>query len=58
VLGNTMTGVSLGLDALHTTLDRERRAVEAQLLLGRTSLVAMLPGLCQSKLLETGRASS
>ena len=45
VLGNTMTGVSLGLDALHTTLDRERRAVEAQLLLGRTSLVAMLPAL-------------
>jgi putative ABC transport system permease protein len=43
VLGNTMTGVSLGLDTLHTTVDRERRAIEAQLLLGRPYRVAMLP---------------
>ncbi|GMG82702.1 iron export ABC transporter permease subunit FetB [Paralimibaculum aggregatum] len=43
ILGNTMTGVSLGLDTLHATLAAERRAIEAQLLLGRTSLEAMLP---------------
>ncbi|MGI9503290.1 MAG: ABC transporter permease [Geminicoccaceae bacterium] len=45
ILGNTMTGVSLGLDTLHTTLDRERRAIEAQLLLGRSRLVAFTPVL-------------
>lgn len=43
VLGNTMTGVSLGLDTLHTTLFRERPAIEAQLLLGRTRWEAVLP---------------
>jgi hypothetical protein len=32
ILGNTMTGVSLGLDTLHTTLHRERAAIEARLL--------------------------
>ena len=36
ILGNTMTGVSLGLDTLHTTLHRERAAIEARLLLGST----------------------
>jgi len=36
ILGNTMTGVSLGLDALTTGLVREARAVEARLLLGAT----------------------
>ncbi|HSF96635.1 MAG TPA: ABC transporter permease [Thermohalobaculum sp.] len=45
ILGNTMTGVSLGLDSLHAMLDRERRAIEAQLLLGRTRLAALLPAL-------------
>jgi len=45
ILGNTMTGVSLGLDTLHNVLDRERRAIEAQLLLGRTRLTALLPPL-------------
>ena len=45
ILGNTMTGVSLGLDALHTMVDRERRAIEAQLLLGRTRLAALSPTL-------------
>lgn len=34
ILGNTMTGVSLGLDTLHSRLFRERVSVEAQLLLG------------------------
>ena len=43
VLGNTMTGVSLGLDTLHTALHRERRAVEAHLLLGATRLEAVMP---------------
>jgi putative ABC transport system permease protein len=36
ILGNTMTGVSLGLDTLHTALYRERAAIEARLLLGST----------------------
>ena len=43
ILGNTMTGVSLGLDTLHTTVHRERRAIEAQLLLGRTRFEATMP---------------
>jgi len=43
ILGNTMTGVSLGLDTLHTTLRRERNAVEARLLLGHTRFEAVSP---------------
>jgi len=43
VLGNTMTGISLGLHALTTGLVRERSAVEAQLALGETRRIAMLP---------------
>ncbi|MGF1620726.1 MAG: ABC transporter permease [Rhodomicrobiaceae bacterium] len=43
ILGNTMTGISLGLDTLHTSLARERVAVEAQLMLGRRRLEALLP---------------
>lgn len=43
ILGNTMTGVSLGLDTLHATLLREAAAIEAQLLLGRSSRQAFLP---------------
>lgn len=34
ILGNTMTGVSLGLDRLLTTVARERAAIEARLSLG------------------------
>lgn len=45
ILGNAMTGVSLGLDALHLMLERERRAIEAQLLLGRPMLTALTPAL-------------
>ena len=45
VLGNTMTGISLGLHALTHGLLRERVAVEAQLCLGRTRLEAALPVL-------------
>ena len=43
VLGNTMTGISLGLQTLTTGLARERVAVEARLALGATRWRAMLP---------------
>lgn len=43
ILGNTMTGVSLGLDTLHTMLHRERSAIEARLLLGHTRWMAVMP---------------
>ncbi len=36
LLGNAMTGVSLGLDTLIQTVKRDRRAIETQLALGRT----------------------
>lgn len=43
VLGNTMTGISLGLHTLTTGLLRERAAVEARLALGATRREALLP---------------
>ena len=43
VLGNTMTGISLGLHTLTTGAVRERAAVEAQLCLGATRTEALLP---------------
>jgi putative ABC transport system permease protein len=43
ILGNTMTGVSLGLDTLSTSLWRESPAVEARLLLGATRWQATRP---------------
>ena len=43
VLGNTMTGISLGLDTLTTGLARERSGVEAQLALGATRGEALRP---------------
>jgi putative ABC transport system permease protein len=43
ILGNTMTGISLGLDRLTSGLVRERPAVEARLALGATRLEAVLP---------------
>lgn len=43
ILGNTMTGVSLGLDTLTTSLWRESPAVEARLLLGATRWEATRP---------------
>ena len=45
ILGNTMTGVSLGLDTLHTALHRERHSIEAKLLLGSTRWEAVSPAL-------------
>ncbi|MGF1611287.1 MAG: iron export ABC transporter permease subunit FetB, partial [Kiloniellales bacterium] len=43
ILGNTMTGISLGLHSLTTSLVRERAGVEAQLMLGATRQQALLP---------------
>jgi len=43
VLGNTMTGIALGLDTLTTAVVRERSAIEAQLALGATRVVAFRP---------------
>ncbi len=43
ILGNTMTGVSLGLDTLSTALHREAAAVEGRLLLGATRWEATRP---------------
>ncbi|MDH3662663.1 MAG: iron export ABC transporter permease subunit FetB [Alphaproteobacteria bacterium] len=45
ILGNTMTGISLGLNALNSTVPRERVAIEAQLLLGQTNWQAVAPFL-------------
>lgn len=41
ILGNTMTGVSLGLNTLATLAMRERSAIEARLALGAERLVAL-----------------
>jgi putative ABC transport system permease protein len=43
ILGNTMTGVSLGLDTLNGAVNRERPAIEAQLCLGATRWRAVAP---------------
>lgn len=43
VLGNTMTGIALGLHTLTTGLTRDRAAVEARLALGATRYEAVLP---------------
>ncbi|MDH3473382.1 MAG: ABC transporter permease [Rhodospirillales bacterium] len=43
ILGNTMTGISLGLHTLTTSLVRDRAAVEARLTLGASRREAMLP---------------
>ena len=45
VLGNTMTGISLGLDTLTTTARRARAAVEARLALGADRWTAFRPML-------------
>ena len=43
ILGNTMTGISLGLDVLTNGLVRERASVEASLALGANRYAALLP---------------
>ena len=45
VLGNTMTGVALGLNTLTTTARRDKGGIEAQLALGASIWVAMRPTL-------------
>jgi putative ABC transport system permease protein len=52
ILGNTMTGVSLGLDTLHTALYKERAAIEARLLLGSTRWEAV--SAAQQRALRSG----
>ncbi|MBK8909371.1 MAG: iron export ABC transporter permease subunit FetB [Rhodospirillales bacterium] len=48
VLGNAMTGISLGLNTLTTTMVRERAAIEAQLMLGAARWDALRPALRES----------
>src|SRR2546421_8040910 len=43
ILGNCMTGISLGLDTLTTSLVSRRAGVEAQLMLGATRREAVAP---------------
>ena len=43
LLGNTMNGISLALDRLTREVVRERRAIEARLLLGHTWQIAIRP---------------
>jgi UDP-glucose/iron transport system permease protein len=52
ILGNTMTGVSLGLDTLHSALHSERAAIEARLLLGSTRWEAV--SAAQQRALRSG----
>lgn len=48
ILGNTMTGIALGLHSLTAGLVARRAAVEAQLMLGADRRTAMLPVIRQS----------
>lgn len=43
ILGNTMNGISLGLNSLTSRVSRERAAIEAQLAMGATRWQAMAP---------------
>lgn len=45
ILGNMMTGISLGLHTLTTSLVRDKAAVEAQLMLGANRREALLPAM-------------
>ena len=45
VLGNTLTGVALGLNTLTATAHRDKTAIEAQLCLGESIWVSMRPTL-------------
>jgi len=48
ILGNTMTGVSLGLATLTQAVVQQRSAIEARLALGETRRVALLGPVRQS----------
>jgi len=52
ILGNTLTGISLALNALSVNVTAEQRAVEARLCLGATRFVALRPATTQA--LRTG----
>jgi putative ABC transport system permease protein len=55
ILGNTMNGISIGLDRLLTTAARERQAVEARLALGHDRMQAFAPlirNACRSGLMH------
>lgn len=52
ILGNTMSGIGLGLETLTTTFKRERSAIEARIALGHERLQAIGAPLRQS--LKTG----
>ena len=41
ILGNAMTGISLGLDTLTTAVDKERPAIDARIALGATRFEAL-----------------
>jgi putative ABC transport system permease protein len=48
ILGNAMTGISLGLDALTTAVVREKPAIEARIALGASRFEALQPILRQA----------
>jgi putative ABC transport system permease protein len=48
ILGNTMTGISLGLDTLTQAAVRERAAIEARIALGATRFEALQPTMRES----------
>lgn len=52
MLGNALTGISLGLDTLTTAAKRERAAIEARIALGATRLAAL--SLVTRQALRTG----
>ncbi len=61
VLGNTMTGISLGLDTLTSNLVRDRAAVEARLMLGadrRTAMQTTVRGALRTGMMPTINAMS
>lgn len=45
ILGNAMTGISLGLDTLTMAVDKERAAIEARIALGATRFEALRPAM-------------
>ncbi len=48
ILGNAMTGISLGLDTLTTAADKERAAIDARIALGATRFDALRPAMRES----------
>lgn len=52
ILGNTLTGISLGLDTLTTAANRERASIEARIALGHTRFEAI--GAVTRQALKTG----